>query len=271
MAQENTADVTFSLSLDGGELDLRAIAQTIRDIETLLSDIEQHVRQQTGSPVHWKWGAGSELEVVASVNGASHEELERIVDDAQRGFEQAERAARERTRINWPESFGAKAQRSANNILKRLENLQSITVHAENRHPIKIEAAEIGETITSKKRLRAYRRVHSSVEGRLELISHRGKLRAAIKDSQTNISVQCTFPDEMVESMKHLFDKNVIAEGLVSYRGDGTPASITEISSVKEKSGGRPLIEFIGTAPNFTGDLSTEDFISKIRGHGNRS
>ena len=72
----------------------------------------------------------------------------------------------------------------------------------------------------------------------------------------------------MLERIKDLFDKTVVAEGLVSYRDDGTPISITEISSVREKIGGKSLIEFVGTAPDFTGDLSTEDFISKIRGHG---
>src|SRR6266404_6228021 len=255
MDQEKGTEVTFALSLDGDELGIRTITDTLRDIETLLGDIEQNVRDQTGSPVQWRWGADSELEIVASVNGASHEQLERIVDDAQRGFQEAERAAREHTRVNWPPTFGIKAQRSANKILKRLEHLKSITVRAENRQPLVIQAAEISETVNARKLiLRPHRRVHSSIEGKLELISHRGKLRAAIKDSRTNRDVKCTIPDEMVEDMKRLFDRRVTAEGLVSYRDDGTPISITEISTLRGKKPDKSLLDYFGSAPDFAGD-----------------
>src|SRR3989338_3372617 len=100
MPSENQADVTFSLSLEGDELDVRLIRETLQDIETLLTDIEQRVmdRRQESS-VRWLWGSESQLDVVACVNGASKQELERIVEEAQRGFEQAERAVREHTKV----------------------------------------------------------------------------------------------------------------------------------------------------------------------------
>ena len=265
--RERTSEVTFALTLDSDRLDVRTIVQTLRDIESLLADIEVHVRDRSESSVQWRWGTDPELDLVASVNGVSREQLERIVNDAQSGFEGAQRAAREHVEVQWPGTFGRKAISSAGKILKRLENLQSITVRAENREPLTIEAAEVGETVMGRKRLRARRRVHSSVEGRLELISHRGRLRAAIKEHRTNISVQCVFPDEMLETIRPMFDRRVIAGGLVSYRGDGTPISITDITSLTERKTGRPLEDFIGAAPDLTGGLSTDDFMSKIRGH----
>ena len=266
MLNPKPTDVTFSLSLDGDELDVRSIAETLKDIEALLADIERYVRERTESSVRWRWGTESRLDVVASVNGASRYELERIVEEAQRGFEQAQRAAKEHTRVHWPESFGSRAQGSARRILQRLRNLQSITVRAENREPLVIEAAEVGETVVARKGLHPRRRIHSSIEGRLELISHRGKLGAAIRERRN--AVQCTFPDEMLEKIKNLFDKIVVAEGLVSYRDDGTPISITDIKTLNEKKPGRDLLDFLGSAPDFTGGLSTEEFISKIREHG---
>jgi hypothetical protein len=139
-------------------------------------------------------------------------------------------------------------------------------VRAENREPVVIEAAEVSQTVLGRKSFGARRRVHSSVQGILELISHRGRLGAAIRER--NNAVTCTFPDQLLERFKDLFDKNVIAEGLVSYREDGTPISITEVSSIKEKPVGKSLLEFIGAAPDLTGGLPVDDFFSKMRGHG---
>jgi hypothetical protein len=270
MAEKNPSEVTFSLGLNGDSLDVRLVRETLGDIEKLLADIERHVvdRDPKGNTaVHWFWGSESRLDVVASVNGVSKQELEKIVSEAQEGFEQAERAAHEQTRVRWPETFGNQAQNSARRILRRLENLESIVVRAGNRDPVIISAAEVGQTIVGRKVLQAKRRFHASVQGKLELISHRGKLASAIRERGNAIT--CTFPDEMLERFKDLFDKNVIAEGMVSYRDDGTPISITEVSSIEEKPLGKSLIEFIGAAPDLTGGLSVDDFFSKMRGHGN--
>jgi len=265
--RERQSEVTFAVTLGGDQLFVRTITETLRDIERLLADIEIRVRDIGESSIQWRWGANSELAVVASVNGVSKEQLERIVDDAQSGFEGARQAFRRHARPQWPESFGPKAIKSANNILKRLDHLQSITVHAENREPLVIEAAEISETVMARKPLKSRQRLRSSVEGRLELISHRGRLRASIKEYGTTTDVQCMFPDGMLEQIKHLFDRRVIAEGLVSYRENGTPISITDVTNLSERKSGRPLEDFIGAAPDLTGGLSTDDFMSKMRGY----
>jgi hypothetical protein len=267
MIRERGSEVTFALKLDSDELDVHTIAQTLSDIENLLADIEVHVRGQVQSSVRWYWSAESELEVVASVNGASREQLERIVGEAREGFERAERAARENERVQWPETFGTQARRSTHNILKRLEHLQSITIRAEKKDPLVIEAAEIGKRVFAQRKPRARQRVRASVEGRLELISHRGILRAAIKEFDTNAVIQCTFPDAMLEKIKTMFDRRVVAEGLVSYRENGTPISITGVTRLIERKSGRPLEDFIGAAPDLTGGLTTDEFMSKIRGY----
>jgi hypothetical protein len=70
----------------------------------------------------------------------------------------------------------------------------------------------------------------------------------------------------MLEDMKDLFDKRVIVDGIVSYRENGEPISITKITSVVERKQSKPLKDFIGAAPDLTGGASSEEFIARIRG-----
>jgi hypothetical protein len=71
----------------------------------------------------------------------------------------------------------------------------------------------------------------------------------------------------MVERIKPLFDARIVAEGMVNYRDDGTPISITDVTRLMAKGSGKPLDAFIGSAPDLTGGLSTEEFMSRLRGY----
>lgn len=70
----------------------------------------------------------------------------------------------------------------------------------------------------------------------------------------------------MIDEIKGLFDRRIVAEGVVHYREDGTPVSITSITSVRERRQGRPLEEFIGATPSLTGGLSPEEFLATVHG-----
>lgn len=255
-------EIPFTVKLESDEpLSVRIIAETLRDIENMLSDIEKHIFNTSDARAQWKWPDEAELEVVATVNGLDRAQLSRIVEEAERGFTEAKEA---KGSVNWPSGFGPAAQDSARKILGRLEKLNSIIVRAEDRRPVTITTAEIGKRVTGK--LISRRCAYSSVEGRLELISHRGKLRAAVKENVTDCVVQCTFSDELLDVIKELFDKRVVVEGLVNYRENGEPISITKVSSVTERKHGAPLRDFIGSAPDITGGVSSDEFIARLRG-----
>jgi hypothetical protein len=260
-----TSGVSLTFTLEGERVELSDVIATLQDIQGLLADIERQVRNVPRASVKWTWAEESpQLELVATVNGVGKDDLTRIVADARQGFLNAELAAEDHQRVEWPESFGSKAQRSARNILRRLERLEAITVRAESLPPVTIDSAEISEFVTGRKSRQ--RLIHSSIDGRLDLISRRGRLRATIKEHNTGALVRCSFPDEMIESIKSLFDKRVVAEGLVRYGDDRKPISIRDITSVRERSGGRPLEDFVGVAPKLAGGLSAEDFIARLRG-----
>src|SRR6266550_5508425 len=134
-------DVTFSITLNSDEnINPKLVADTIRDTEALLSDLETSITGTSEARVQWSWADDRPIELTAHVNGASREQLRRIVHEAERGF--AAISEVKGPAIQWPEIFGRRAKSRAKRIVRRLENLGSITVAAEGEEPVTIEAAE---------------------------------------------------------------------------------------------------------------------------------
>lgn len=114
------------------------------------------------------------------------------------------------------------------------------------------------------------RRVYSSVEGVLEMVSCRGKIvRAGIREHGTGAYVQCCLAaDEWFDELRDraLWGKRVLVEGRVAYDEAGTPLSIVDVTSVVERESGPRIRDFRDSAPDLTGGLSTEEFIARVRG-----
>lgn len=253
--------VLFSFSIDASDSPaIGVIADTLRDLETLLADVEKHIRGTNESEVKWAFVDPAPLDLVASVNGVPKADLQRIAEEAETGFLRAKTQGP----IQWPQSFGPAAKKSITNILKRLDHIESITVRVQDRIPIVIGSEEVmrPSAVTKSRR----KKLFSSIEGKLDLLSHRGRLQAVIKEHTTGHLIHCYFDETKLEMVKPLFDKRVMAEGMVNYRADGTPASITDISNIRERRIGRPLAEFIGAAPDFTGGEDITDFMERLRG-----
>src|SRR3989442_4927448 len=113
---------------------------------------------------------------------------------------------------------------------------------------------------------RRVRRVRSSVEGVLELISRRASaLRVGIREHNTGRYVRCTLStDEWLGRLRdlNLFDRRVIVEGRVAYDEEGHPLSIVDVTEITPRESGKPLREFKGGVPDLTGGPATEDFIA---------
>ena len=265
MATNLPADqVLFSFSIDPSDSPaVRIVADTLRDLETLLADVEKHIRGTKESEVKWAFIDPPPLDLVASVNGVPKEDLQRIAEEAETGFLRAKTQGA----VQWPQSFGPAAKKSITNILKRLNHLESITVRVQDGIPLVIESEEVTRSlVTSAVRKSRRKKLFSSIEGKLDLLSHRGKLQAVIKEHTTGHLIRCYFDETKLEMIKPLFDKRVMVEGMVNYRADGSPASITEIINIRERRVGRPLAEFIGAAPDFTGGEDITDFMARLRG-----
>ena len=93
--------------------------------------------------------------------------------------------------------------------------------------PIHSLAFEIdGPRITARRYLD-----HGTVEGRIQVLSQRGKTRFSIDDDISGRSINCYFPielwDDVLQSFDPKMDRRVSVSGPILYRHDGAPVNIT--------------------------------------------
>lgn len=124
-----------------------------------------------------------------------------------------------------------------------------------------------------KKLLPAAHHSYGTIEGTLEAISiHRGE-RFVLYDAISGKGVTCRFPPELklTEKAKEYLGSRIQASGLISRNVKNEPVRIT----IEDPDGFRvfgadlkilSLRDLGGNDPNFTGDLSTQEFIRSIRG-----
>jgi hypothetical protein len=107
-----------------------------------------------------------------------------------------------------------------------------------------------------------------AVEGKLEMISIRKFPRFGITHSISGKSVKCRFQPEMLEQVKDALGKRVSAAGIVYYNAQGDPVRVDVewIRVLRAKHELPSASEIGGSDPNFTGGLSTEDYMRSLRG-----
>lgn len=263
-------DFEFAVTLNtGGRLDVELITSTLRDIEQMLSAIERMVTQAP-SHARWTWAEDTRLGFVASPNGVDEGTLRRVVDVADIGFRNARAALHDDARVEWPSEFGSDARQSAERILRRLGELDSITVEATGHEPVTLEEVQLDDAVVGRPR----RRVHSSVDGILEMVSRVQEsrtVRAGLRDSATRRYVRCYLSAERwldYLRQRNLWERRVVLYGRVAYDEEGNPLSIVDVDDIQAREQGVRLRDFQGAAPDIARGLSTDALIERLRGNG---
>jgi len=111
------------------------------------------------------------------------------------------------------------------------------------------------------------RRHIGSVEGRLETISIHGKQRFIVYHARTHKAVTCRFDDpEMIRVITGMLGKRVVALGAVQSNVRGEPARVQVEDICILGEGEMPTTsDLAGSHPDFTGDMTTDDFLRYIR------
>jgi hypothetical protein len=107
-----------------------------------------------------------------------------------------------------------------------------------------------------------------SVEGTIETLSIHGRPRFLIYESRTRKAVSCQFSRDMwFEKIKDIMGKRVIVSGLLHYNMKGEPhrVELEQIRLMKDRTELPGIKELGGSDPEFTGGLSTEEYIKLIR------
>jgi hypothetical protein len=107
-----------------------------------------------------------------------------------------------------------------------------------------------------------------SVEGRLESISvHRGS-KFIVYHHITNKAITCNFNERLLDQVKDGLGRRVIASGEIQWNINGEPISVNvDRLRFLGLENELPTIEEIGGIdPDFTGGLSTAEYLEKLRG-----
>jgi hypothetical protein len=113
------------------------------------------------------------------------------------------------------------------------------------------------------------REEEGSVEGTLETVSVHGDKKFIVYDSLTKKGVTCIISrDDLLERAKGVLGSKVAVSGIVHFNIKDEPVRITAVSDLRVFGHGKRLpraSELTGSDPDFTGDLSTDEYIESIR------
>lgn len=252
---------TFRLTVDGESVPVEDVISAWQNVTQLLTAIERAVVGNNHSPVRLRTEHDPVVEITASVNGVNKEQLDEIFGLAANGLVTGSQSGR------YPTEFGADAVQAARNVLRLLRHAESLTVYTDNDGPKVITTANLDEDASQEQivGLPPRRRVYSSIEGVLRQLTASGRpgYTAAIRDRLSNADVRFSFGHEHLEEIKNLFDKNVVAEGLIVFNGNA-PQRFVETPTIRGRARNKPLRSFKGALPGFTDGETAEDFLERL-------
>lgn len=116
--------------------------------------------------------------------------------------------------------------------------------------------------------LKIRKRSIGSIEGTLETISVHGKPRIIVYLGRTRKAVTCRFDGEgLLDQATSLLRRRVVVSGIVHSNAKGEPMRVDaeHIRALRRNDELPSIAEMGGMDPNFTGDMSTEEYLRSIR------
>lgn len=106
-----------------------------------------------------------------------------------------------------------------------------------------------------------------SVEGTLEMISIHKPARFNVYHSVSLHAVRCNLKEEDIEKVKEALGRRVVVSGLVSYNTKHEPkrVEVEELEIIPREDELPTIDDFIGSDPDYTGEMTTEEYIRSIR------
>lgn len=244
------------LQLERTGLPLGFFTHTANDLRDVLRTIEE---SRSGQDPHAAWSVDTdEIQITASVNGVSAEELQDIISDTYEGFK-----AGDQEEIEWPPTLTREAQQIIKRIVTRVKRTAPANLEAAGHDTLHIK----GDPKTGRGRPREQYSAWSSIDGQLDVISVRRMPYFVIFEHATEHRVRCSFPDDFLNPVTDYLGRRVVVDGFIRYRSDGIPTTLTDPTSIERVRD--PELEDItsyrGTAPGITGDLSSYEYVRQMR------
>lgn len=260
--EQQEFNLTLQL-LDVKDLPLSFFDSTISEIRRLLTSIEEN---KYGGYTHANWVVDSDqLQIKASVNGVSSEELQSIISDAYQAFQ----ATGTQEKEEWPQSLDEPTRRVARRIINRARRAAPATrIEAVGHEPLIIQGTSKPDRISRpRSQHKETYEAWSSIDGELDVISVRHRPSFVIYEHGTQHRINCSFPDEWMDRVKDYLGFRIIAEGYVRYRGDGVPISLSDPTSLERVNDPKEndISVYRGSLPGIAGGLSSYEYIRQLR------
>ena len=254
------------LRLDGepGAISFETFVYTLRDSLTALRDLDSAISKNPKGSLSWFVQNLQTDSLVTDVlaRGTVADTVTGAFVDGVRDLE---------SEASTPPYFSEECLRAVRRIAARIGNDGATGFRAiELDRKIEGRVTELTDAHIKSALATPYQSV-GSVTGTIEMISVHGAPRMNVYDSLNNRAVRCNIPldqkDELLAQVTALLGRRVIAAGRVSRNlaGDAVKVQLRSLTPLPDDDELPTVAEVAGSEPDFTGDLSTQEYLDRLR------
>ena len=248
-----------------GTISLSTFITVIGSSFGILNDLDTAISRQPLGSLDWiienAYGGSVAIEIKSKARDPEIDYGEKVAETYADGLEIIN------TQGITPPYFSDNCLRLLGKVAKVLSSNGADALEVYDRTREKYTEFDSGIGKTTNQLIRNSYESFGSVEGTLEMISIHKPARFNVYHSVSLRAVRCNLREEDIEKVKDALGRRVVVTGLVSYNAKDEPKSIIveEIEIIPKEEELPTIDEFIGSDPNFTGKMTTEEYIRSIR------
>lgn len=255
---------SYTLQLDG-TVTLDRFASAIDAWRTALVDISKEVGQEHILGIYIEDLTSGSALVISSIMFDAEVPAQQFTSD----FTKVGTRARGEKVVDFPKSL-----QKAANLLRSVAaaDPSGITIASDTADVLifptidrKTESLVSRELIPSSPSVETY----GAMRGRLQSVSSRSGLKAVLYDDLFDKAVRCSLTKEQHETVRELWDKHVVVEGLIRRdRITGRPLSMSNIWNIREDERDPTSLAWLkafGVLAGVEPDVPVEESIRKVR------
>ncbi len=260
------ARVSFVIKGEKDSVSLRTFVSAVRNFFAILDDLDSAISGQPDGSLDW-YVTGLSTEQSLGVEAESRSRLEdknyggQVAKAAVSAMDSLERRGAS------PPYLSEQGMNTAKKLLRLIGRNGAFGFQVSDKSKTVEVTAKSSAAIDQL--LPASHTSVGSVEGRLEMVSIHEKPRFIVYQAHTQKAVTCKFdPKALLDRIKEALGKKVRVSGLVHKNAKGEPVRVDleEIRILRSENELPTTKEIGGIDPDFTGNMTTEDFIKDIRG-----
>lgn len=258
----------LELTIEGerGKISLETFATVIHNSFDILSDLDSAISSEPRGTLEWVVSEVSFGSLVVSIESKSKlpkvDYSSKVVEFFVGGFRHIQK---ERTTPPYFSDYGLrKAQNLARTLRK--DGARAVVIRDVEKEDSATIEPEI--SIALRQLISVRYQEAGSVEGNLEMISIHGVPRFTVYHAITRHAVRCKFdPREFIDVVKDALGRRVMVSGIVyfNYKHEAIRVELENLAILPREEELPSPSEIRGIAPDFTGELTTEEYIRSLR------